>query len=163
LGHGGVPLWDEDDQFFYDVVRAPDGSVRKLRVRSLVGLIPLLAVETIERSVITRLPGFVARLRWFNENRPDLVGLASRFNESGPGRYTDNPTNERRLLALLRARRMKGVLRYMLASDEFLSEHGIRSLSRFHLDHPYTDSFGGTQWSIRYAPGESETGAFGGN
>ncbi len=163
LGHNGVPLWDEDDGFFYDVVRTPDGSVRKLRVRSLVGLIPLLAVETIEPSVLARLPSFASRFRWFTDNRPDLVGMVARFNESGPGRYTNRPTNERHLLSLLRARRMKAVLRYMLDPNEFLSDHGIRSLSRFHLEHPYSDAFGGKEWSIRYAPAESETDAFGGN
>ena len=158
LGHNGVPLWDEEDGFFYDVVRAPDGSVRKLKVRSLVGLIPLLAVETIEPSVLARLPSFAARFRWFADNRPDLVGMVSRFNESGPGRYTTGrPTNVTCWLCCVR-QRMKAVLRYMLDPNEFLSDHGVRSLSRFHLDHPYSDAFGGEEWSIRLRAGRVRDG-----
>jgi len=155
LGGQGIPLWDEDDEFFYDVLQLPNGDVMQLKVRSLVGLMPLLAVETIEPAVLERLPSFGRRMDWFLTHRPDLANLVSRWREPGVG--------ERRLLALVRGHRMKRLLRRMLDPDEFLSEYGIRAISRYHHDHPYRLDLNGTDYEVRYEPGESSTGLFGGN
>jgi hypothetical protein len=155
LGGKGVGLWDEPDGFFYDALRLPGGRVEKMRVRSLVGLIPMLAVEVIGASVIDRLPEFAGRLRWFLRYRPDLAGLISRWAEPGMG--------ERQLLSLLRGHRMKKLLRRMLDEAEFLAPHGVRSLSRAHKDAPFTVRLNGDSYSVSYEPGESRTTLFGGN
>jgi hypothetical protein len=155
IGGDGVALWDDDEEFFYDVLRLPDDRWIRLRVRSLVGLIPLLAVETIEPSLLARLPSFRDRMDWFLANRPDLASLVSRWNEPGAG--------GRPLLALARGHRMKRVLRRMLDPDEFLGEFGIRSVSRSHLAHPYTFEVDGMVHTVAYEPAESQTGLFGGN
>ena len=148
-------LWDEQDQFFYDVLNLPDGEVRPLRVRSMVGLIPLFAVSVIEPATFARCPAFTRRLRWLLDHRPDLAALVSRWTEPALG--------ERHLLSLLRGHRMKMLLLRMLDETEFLSDHGVRSISRFHRDHPFVLDVDGHQFQIGYAPGESDTGAFGGN
>ncbi len=155
IGGSGIPLWDDEDGFFYDVLHLPDDQTIQLKVRSLVGLIPLLAVETIEPEVLRRLPGFARRMRWFLRNRPQLAGLVSRWDEPGEG--------ERRLLALVRGHRMKLLLARMLDPDEFLSVHGIRSMSRAHLEHPYMLDIAGIHHMVDYEPAESRTGLFGGN
>jgi len=151
----GIELWDDEDEFFYDVLHLPDGTTLPLRVRSLVGLIPLLAVETIEPSLLEALPMFRARLEWFLQHKPELAGLVSRWQEPGSG--------ERRLLALVRGHRMKRLLKRMLDPDEFLSDYGVRGLSRYHLDHPYEFQIEGVSRTVHYEPGESTTGLFGGN
>jgi hypothetical protein len=151
----GVGLWDEQDAFFYDVLRCEDGSITPLRVRSMVGLIPLFAVEVLEPDLLAALPEFAARLRWFLDYRPDLAALVARWSEPGNG--------DLRLLALLRGKRMKHVLRRMLDETEFLSEHGVRALSRQHADQPYAFTRDGVSTSVRYQPGESDSGLFGGN
>jgi hypothetical protein len=151
----GVGLWDEQDQFFYDVLSLPGGDRLPLRVRSMVGLIPLFAVETIDQEVIDRLPEFGRRLTWFLQYRPDLARLVSRWQEPGRG--------ETRLLSLLRGHRMKAVLRRMLDEAEFLSPFGVRAVSRFHAANPYVLEHGGNRFSVGYVPGESESGLFGGN
>jgi hypothetical protein len=148
-------LWSETDGFFYDALRLPDGRVERMRVRSLVGLIPLLAVEVIGAEVIDSQPDFAERLRWFLGYRPDLAGLISRWAEPGAG--------ERRLLSLLRGHRMKALLRRMLDEKEFLSPHGIRSVSKAHEDKPFIFTFGGKSYGVSYTPGESTTRLFGGN
>ncbi len=155
LGGRGVGLWDPDDQFFYDVLHLPHGGHERLKLRSLIGLIPLLAVETVEPDLLTKLPGFGARLEWYLNYRPDLAALVSRWHEPGAG--------DRRLLALVRGSRMKRLLRRMLDPDEFLSLYGVRSLSRHHHEHPYELELGGARLSVGYEPGESQTGLFGGN
>jgi hypothetical protein len=155
IGGRGVALWDEEDQFFYDVLHLPDDTVIPLRVRSLVGLIPLLAVETLEPEVLERCPGFARRMDWFLRNRPDLASLVSRYSEPGVG--------QRRLLALVRGHRMNRLLTRMLDPNEFLSDHGVRSISRYHLDHPFELTIAGEQHTVRYEPAESRTGLFGGN
>jgi hypothetical protein len=155
MGGAGIPLWDDEDGFFYDVLHLPDDRKIKLRVRSLVGLMPLLAVETIEPEVLERNPMFASRLRWFLRNRPELAGLVSRWEEPGTG--------ERRLLALVRGHRMKLLLRRMLDPEEFLSPHGIRALSRSHRDMPYMLDIAGMHHEVRYEPAESRSGLFGGN
>jgi hypothetical protein len=155
LGGDGIALWDEGDEFFYDVLHLPDGGHIPLKVRSMVGLIPLFAVTTIEPELLERLPEFRARLEWYLEHRPDLAGLVSRWHEPGVG--------ERRLLALLRGHRMKRVLRRMLDPEEFLSDYGVRSISRYHLAHPYRFDAGGASYTVQYQPAESDSGLFGGN
>jgi hypothetical protein len=151
----GVGLWDEEDGFYYDELNLPDGKIAKLKVRSLVGLIPLFAVETLEPDLLARLPDFHRRLKWVLKNRPDLAALVSRWQEPGSG--------ERRLLSLLRGSRMKKLLRRMLDESEFLSEYGVRALSRVHRDQPYVFSSRGTWQAVYYEPGESSTNLFGGN
>jgi hypothetical protein len=153
--NGGVGLWDEQDQFFYDVLNLPNDERVRLRIRSMVGLIPLFAVETLEPELLEKLPGFRKRLEWFLNHRPDLAGLVSRWQSPGRG--------ERRLLSLLRGHRMKKLLRRMLDESEFLSDYGIRALSRAHLDQPFVLKVNGSDQSVRYAPAESESRQFGGN
>jgi hypothetical protein len=155
IGGSGIPLWDDEDGFFYDVLHLPDDSKIQLKVRSLVGLIPLLAVETIEPELLEQTPGFARRLGWFLRNRPQLASLVSRWEEPGVG--------HRRLLALVRGHRMKLLLKRMLDETEFLSPHGIRSMSRAHAAAPYVLKLGGMTHMVDYEPAESRTGLFGGN
>ena len=155
IGGEGLSLWDEEDQFYYDVLHEPDGHSFPLKIRSLVGLIPLFAVEVLEPQVLERLPEFRQRLEWFLANRPDLAGLVSRWHEPGVG--------ERRLLSLLRGSRMKRLLRRMLDEGEFLSDFGVRSLSRYHQEHPYVFHASGTELKVSYQPAESDSMLFGGN
>ncbi len=154
IGGEGIALWDDEDEFFYDVLHM-DGRALRLKVRSLVGLIPLLAVETIEPGLLEALPNFRRRMEWFLTYRPELAGLVSRWHVPGQG--------DRRLLALARGHRMKRLLRRMLDPEEFLSHYGIRALSRYHLDHPYVLTVDGVDHMVHYEPAESTTGLFGGN
>jgi hypothetical protein len=155
IGGEGVALWDEEDGFFYDVLQAPNGGMTRLKVRSMVGLIPLLTVETLEPDLLEALPGFNRRLQWFLTHRPQLASLVSRWYEPGVG--------ERRLLALVGGNRMKRVLRRMLDPDEFLSPYGIRSLSRVHAAEPFVLRVEDEVHTVSYEPAESRTGLFGGN
>jgi hypothetical protein len=150
-----VGLWNEQDEFFYDVLNLPDGRMHDLKLRSMVGLTPMFAVETIEPETLRRLPRFAHRLRTFLQRRTDLAGLVSRWDEPGVG--------ERRLLSLLRGHRMKRLLARMLDPAEFLSDHGIRSLSRAYADQPYVFESEGARISVGYEPGESNSAMFGGN
>jgi len=155
MGGKGVGLWDEEDGFYYDELNLPDGRMQKLKVRSMVGLIPLFAVETLEPEMLAKLPDFNVRLEWYLKHRPDLAKLVSRWAEPGKG--------ERRLLSLLRGHRMKLLLRRMLDETEFLSDYGVRALSKFHEKTPYTFHCDGSALTVNYQPGESATRAFGGN
>ncbi len=155
VGGKGIGLWDEADEFFYDVLHTPGDRFIPLRVRSVVGLMPLLAVETIEPELLDAMPGFKERLEWYLTNRPDLAGLISRWQEPGAG--------ERRLIALTRGHRMKCLLRRMLDPNEFLSDYGVRSVSKFHQEHPYVLDVHGEQKVVNYEPAESQTDLFGGN
>lgn len=155
VGEGTLGLWDEDDGFYYDHLCLPDGTGLPLKVRSLVGLIPILAVETLETSLLESLPGFRERMEWFLEHRPGLATLVSRWNRPGMG--------GRHLLSLLRGHRLKCLLRRMLDPGEFLSDYGIRSVSRFHEAHPYRFDAGGLGHEVPYWPAESQNGLFGGN
>ncbi len=151
----GIELWNQEDGFFYDVLYMPDGAAFPLKVRSMVGLIPLFAVETLEPEIIARLPRFSRRMHWFLDNRPDLCNQVIR---------QETPTGEtRRLLSLVNEGRLASVLRYMLDENEFLSPYGIRALSRYHRDHPYVLMVNGREHRVDYEPAESTTGLFGGN
>ncbi|MBV8053237.1 MAG: glucosidase [Acidobacteriaceae bacterium] len=154
-GQDGVGLWDETDGFFYDVLKLPDGSKHPLRIRSMVGLIPLFAVQTLEPELLERLPGFKRRLEWFIDNRPDLVSNVACMRSAGMG--------ERRLLSIVTAEQLPRILHTMLDESEFLSSYGIRALSRYHRDHPYILGVNGTEHRVDYEPAESVTGLFGGN
>lgn len=151
----GVGLWSDTDKFYYDELILPDGRVIPLRVRSLVGLIPLFAVEVLEPELLAKVPNFASRMRDILATRPDLAGLVSRWYEPGRG--------ERRLLSLLRGHRMKALIRYLMDPNEFLSDYGIRSLSKIHDDNPYTFDLGTEKLVVDYQPAESEIPAFGGN
>ena len=155
IGGDGIGLWDEEDEFYYDVLHLPGGDRVPLRVRSLVGLIPLFAVEVLDASVFARLPDFSARTHWFLDHRPHLARLVSRWREAS--------AEERHLLSLLRGHRMKRLLSRMLDELAFLSEFGVRSLSKHHEQHPYVFKHAGRQFEVRYVPGDSNSGAFGGN
>ncbi len=155
LGGEGISLWDEQDGFFYDVLHLPSGEHNFLKVRSMVGLIPLLAVETLEPEVIDKLPGFKRRMQWFLDNAPHVPGHIEMTAKSAHG--------VRRLLSLVNRNQLTSVLRYMLNEEEFLSPHGIRALSRFHHEHPYMLAVNGNQYSVDYEPAGSSTGLFGGN
>jgi hypothetical protein len=155
IGGQGIGLWDEEDQFFYDELCLPDGEIIPLRVRSMVGLIPLFAVETLEPELLDELPDFKRRLEWFLRYRPDLAGLVSRWHEPGSG--------DKRLLSLLRGHRMKALLRRMLDESEFLSDYGVRALSKAHQAQPYVWHLDGHDLVVRYQPAESDSGLFGGN
>jgi hypothetical protein len=154
-GENHAGLWDEEDGFFYDTLNLPVGQMIPLKVRSMVGLIPLFAVEVLDPDLLAEVPEFTGRLEWFLNYRPDLAQLVSRWEEPGKG--------ERRLLSLLRGSRMKKLLRRMLDPSEFLSNYGVRGVSRFHLDHPYEFRWNGSTMSVNYQPGESDSALFGGN
>jgi len=148
-------LWDDGDKFFYDVLHLPHGEKIRLKVRSMVGLIPLFAVETLEPELLERVPEFARRLKWFLNYRPDLANLVSHWHTPGRGK--------RRLLSLLRGHRMKKLLARLLDESEFLSDYGVRALSRAHADEPYVFRVDGNDLSVRYQPAESDSGLFGGN
>ena len=154
IGGEKIELWNRDDGFFYDVLHLPDGQTCPLKVRSLVGLIPLFAVETLDSELIDQLPRFKHRMQWFIENRPDFSIHVETQSQNG---------EVRRFLSLVNRSRLKSVLRYMLDEEEFLSPYGIRALSRYHKDHPYVLSLMGREYRVDYEPAESSTGLFGGN
>ncbi len=151
----GIGLWDEEDEFYYDVLQLPNRERVTLKLRSMVGLIPLFAVECLDGAAIDQLPGFKRRLEWVMTNKPKLAALVSRWMEPGK--------REQRLLSLLRGHRVKMLLRRMLDSSEFLSDYGVRAMSKIHEEHPYVFRYGGIEEWVHYVPAESRTGLFGGN
>ncbi len=155
MSGNGRGLWDEQDKFYYDVLNLPDGRVVPLKVRSMVGLIPMFAVETLDPELLERVPEFTKRMEWFLKNRPELSKLVSHWEQPGRG--------QRRLLSLLRGHRMKCLLKRMLDETEFLSDFGVRALSAYHRDHPYVFASEGMEHRVAYVPGESQTSLFGGN
>ncbi|MBP6823384.1 MAG: glucosidase [Acidobacteria bacterium] len=150
----GIELWDKGDGFFYDVLNLPNGQSFRMKVRSLVGLIPLFAVETLDSEVIDKLPGFKRRLQWFIDNLPEF----SEYIET-----MTTPTGVQRILSLVNRKRLRAVLSVMLDENEFLSPYGIRSLSRRHLENPYRIIVGNEEYQVDYEPAESQNGLFGGN
>jgi Mannosyl oligosaccharide glucosidase. len=156
LGDPAVDLWDNEDEFYYDLLSFPDGTRTYVRVRSMVGLIPLLAVETIDAELLDKLHGFRSRLEWFLRNRADLVGDAASVVRTGE--------SHRRLFAIVSAPRLQALLRRMLDESEFLSPYGLRSLSRHHAEHAFRLRVNGYDLGeARYEPAESRSGLFGGN
>ncbi len=155
LGDKGLGLWDDQDNFFYDWLVMSNGQATPLRVRSLVGLIPLFAIEVIDEALLKQMPLFVKRLDWYLRYRPNLAALVSRWNDPG--------AHDTRLLAIVRAFRSTKGLERILDTDEFLSTYGVRSLSRFHLEHPYVFEADGFRSEVRYVSAESNVDLFGGN
>ncbi len=151
----GVSLWNEEDRFYYDLLHLHDGTFIPLKVRSIVGLIPLIAIETLEPEQMSSLPDFHRRTHWFIENRPRLASTMSSIDEPGMG--------HRFLTSFLTKDRLLSVLRYLLDEEEFLSPYGIRSLSKVHARHPYHIHVGGLKFDIQYEPAESRSGMYGGN
>jgi hypothetical protein len=181
---GGTGLWDEADGFYYDELNTGGGVEIPLRIRSMVGLLPLIAVEVLEDEAIARLPGFAKRMRWFTENRPDLARhmdwlpwadggapspaaatVAAAAAAAAPDAQAPpaGASHGHRLLAIASRERLVRVLRYLLDEEEFLSPFGVRSLSRVHRAQPYVFRAGGEEYRVEYEPGESNTGLFGGN
>ncbi|MEL7644862.1 MAG: hypothetical protein AAGU04_01160 [Anaerolineaceae bacterium] len=154
-GDRGHCLWNDEDEFFYDALHLPDDSVVPLRVRSLVGLVPILAVAILEPETLEQMEDFSRRMRWFTKQRPHLSGNMASIEVEGVG--------QRHLISLLTKERLVSVLRYMLDPNEFLSDFGIRSLSKYHLQNPYQIEVGGKVFTVNYQPGESESDIFGGN
>ncbi len=148
-------LWNEEDGFYYDVLHLPDGKHLPMKVRSMVGLIPLFAIQTLEPEVLDSLKGFRGRLAWFIENRPDLRENVACMQTKG--------MRERRLLSIVDKDKLRRVLSKMLDESEFLSPYGIRALSRYHKDNPYRFQVNGHEYRVDYEPAESTSGLFGGN
>ena len=155
IGTDGRSLWDPQDGFYYDLLHLPNGDDHFVKIRSMVGLIPLFAVETLEPEVVDRLPGFKRRMQWFIDNHPDVPEHIEMTQRS--------PRGVRRLLSLANRKQLQRVLSKMLDESEFFSPHGIRALSRYHLDHPYILEVEGHINRVDYEPAESSTGVFGGN
>lgn len=155
IANEGIDLWDDQDEFFYDVLHTPDNKRTFMKVRSMVGLIPLFAVEVLDHELLESMPLFTQRLDWFLEKRPDLAKLISRWGEKGK--------NQRHLLSLLRGHRMKCILKRMLDKNEFLSDFGVRALSKVYDENPFKFYANGNEFTVRYTPGEGDTALFGGN
>ena len=155
IGHDNIELWNERDGFYYDVLHTPDGEHIPMKVRSMVGLIPLFAIETLEADWLKDLPDFKKRMDWFLQNRPDLTENLASMELEG--------VENRRLLALINPDRLRRVLRIMLSENEFLSDYGIRALSRWHKHNPYIFKVDDKEFRVDYEPAESRSGLFGGN
>ena len=154
-GDSDTSLWDEADSFFYDVLHAPGGTPRRMKIRSMVGLIPLYGTETLEPEIVDRLPGFKRRMQWFIDHHPDFRDHVQELEEPGRG--------IRRLLSIVTAEQLPRVMHLMLDENEFLSPYGVRALSRRHLEHPFVEQVMGAEYRVDYEPAESSTGFFGGN
>jgi hypothetical protein len=152
---GDTGMWDEEDGFFYDVLRRPDGRAERLKVRSMVGLLPLCAVTVFEGKVFAKYPEARERVSRFLEARPEILGNIHESMEPGVA--------GRMMTSILDETKLRRVLAKMLDENEFLSDLGIRALSRFHAEHPYVFDAGGQEYRVSYLPGESDTGMFGGN
>ena len=155
VGEKHTELWDEEDGFYYDVLNLPSGNQLKLKVRSLVGLIPLFAVQTLDPELLDQLPEFKNRMQWFITHHPELTQNVSCMETCG--------IHARRLLAICYRDKLQRILTKMLDESEFLGEYGIRALSKFHKDHPYIWRAKGSEYRVDYEPAESSSGLFGGN
>jgi hypothetical protein len=148
-------MWDEEDGFYYDVLRLPDGSAQRLKVRSIVGLLPIAAVAVFEEDILARLPKFRERALQFDGRHPELAASMHLPSQAGVA--------NRRMLSIVDEKKLRRILARMLDEEEFFGPHGIRALSRFHLDHPYVFNHAGQEHRVSYVPGDSDTGMFGGN
>ncbi|REC48701.1 MULTISPECIES: MGH1-like glycoside hydrolase domain-containing protein [Chryseobacterium] len=155
MGEECFSLWDEEDEFFYDAIASSDGDHMYLKLRTIVGLIPMFAVEVIDDEMIEKLPNFKKRMKWVLENKPELAALVSHWEVKGD--------ESKHLLSLLRGHRLKRLLSRMLDPDQFLSEFGVRALSKEYEDNPFTLNLNGTDYKVKYTPAESDSGLFGGN
>lgn len=155
LGEGIHGLWNEEDGFFYDVLQLNNGESISLKLRSIVGLIPMFAVEIIEHDILEKLPNFRARMQWVLKNRPELANLVSHWEVEGKG--------GKHLMSILRKTRLKRVLQRMSDPNEFLSEFGIRSMSKFYEENPFHFSTDDQEFVVKYLPAESDSSMFGGN
>lgn len=155
MGDENFGLWDEEDEFFYDAISSSDGNHMYLKLRTIVGLIPMFAVEVIDDEVIEKLPNFKKRMHWVLENKPELAALVSHWEVKGQ--------DSKHLLSLLRGHRLKRLLSRMLDPNEFLSDYGVRALSKVYEKNPYTINLNGVDYSVKYTPAESDSGLFGGN
>ncbi len=155
VGDDNLGLWDEADQFYYDHVNLAKGENIPVKIQSVVGLIPLFAVQVLDAGMISNLPGFHSRMQWYLSHRPQMAALISDWTHPG--------TEGRKLLSLLRGHRMKALLRRMLDETQFLSDYGVRSVSKFHEQQPYHFSVGGAGYEVAYWPAESHNSLFGGN
>jgi mannosylglycerate hydrolase MGH1-like protein len=150
-------LWDEEDGFYYDLLRLPDGTATRLKVRSMVGILPMCAITVIEKYQRERVPAALKRLRQRLSRMPEL---AASIHPTGPGHFG---VNERGIIALVNPDKLRRILTRMLDENEFLSPYGIRALSRYHAEHPYVFNVNGQEYRVDYLPAESNTGMFGGN
>ena len=157
VGEHQDEMWDEEDGFFYDLLRLPDGGAKRLKVRSMVGLLPLCAATVFEANAAQRHPRLMELIALFRKRHPELVSHVAPTSDGYSG------YKGRRLLSVLNKKKLERVLAYMLDEREFLGPHGIRSLSRHHLEHPFVFHFGGQEYKVQYLPSESNTGMFGGN
>ena len=157
VGEHHDEMWDEQDGFYYDLLRLPDGQAMRLKVRSMVGLLPLCASTVFDASVIGRHPKLMEMIAQFRERHPEMIAQVAPTTDGFSG------YKGRRLLSLLNKQKLQRVLAYLLDENEFLGPHGIRALSRYHLDHPFVFHVGGQTHTVTYLPGESDTGMFGGN
>jgi hypothetical protein len=149
-------LWDETDGFFYDTIHGDDGSLTPIRARSMVGLVPLMAVTVLEPAVISKLGDFRGRMEWYTHNRPEVQSVVEHCHVPGH--------RDRQLLSIVQPDKLRRILGYLLDEQEFLSPHGLRSVSRHHAEHPFVLGVSGGQMArVDYEPGESRTGLFGGN
>jgi hypothetical protein len=155
LGNNQDEMWDEQDGFYYDVLRLPGGASQRLKVRSMVGLLPLVAVAVFDEDVLRRLPTFARRAREFALRHPELCANIHMLSEPGAG--------GRRMLSIVNREKLRRILARMLDENEFLSPYGIRALSRHHLEHPFVFNVGGREYRVGYVPGDSDSGMFGGN
>jgi hypothetical protein len=151
----GISLWDEQDGFFYNVLHTSEGNMSQVKVRSFVGLVPLLAVETLEPADLEHLPRFTRRLQWFLKHRPELVANIASLTEKG--------VHDRYHLSILGRDKLARLLEFVFDPNEFLSDYGLRSLSRYHADHPYVLHLNDDVYRVDYEPAESTSGIFGGN
>jgi hypothetical protein len=154
---GSDGMWDEEDGFYYDLLRLPDGGAKRLKVRSMVGLLPLCATTVVEASTRERIPGAMAKI---NERLRRIPELRKTIHPTGPGHFG---VAERGIMALVNPERLRRIITKMLDENEFLSPYGIRSLSKFHKQHPYVLHVQGQEYRVDYLPAESNTGMFGGN
>jgi hypothetical protein len=152
---GDRAMWDEEDGFFYDVLRLPDGSATRLKVRSMVGLLPLAAVAVFEEDILARMPRVRERMRTFIRRHPELC--ASIHMPGQPG------VADRRMVSIVNEHKLRRILTRMLDENEFFGPYGIRALSRSHLEHPFVFNVGGQEYRVAYLPGDSDSGMFGGN